>query len=305
MKILMFFIDGFGLGKKVETNPFTYAQTPVLDQILGQGLYQESGIIKAEKGIVIPTDACLGVPGIPQSATGQTTLWTGINASQVIGDHLNGFPNDELQRIIKKHSLLKQVVDRGLTATFANAFRPSFFAEENRPKSASTLVTLAAGLRLRNLEDLVQGQAVYQDITNHLLLERGYQVEPVQPVEAGRRLAGLAQKYDLTLFEYFHSDAVGHKQNLCQAIRVIEVIDAFIGGILERISLDEHLILVTSDHGNIEDLTTSLHTTNPVPTILIHNKVNELPYGRIRSLTDITPFILEVLDIANNNERRG
>jgi len=62
MKTLLLFIDGFGIGGEDEQiNPFIDAKTPNLDKI-------------RENHIVIPTDATLGVEGIPQSATGQNTL---------------------------------------------------------------------------------------------------------------------------------------------------------------------------------------------------------------------------------------
>ena len=58
-----------------------------------------------------PIDAVLQVDGIPQSATGQTTLLSGINAQAQIGKHLTGFPNEPLRKILREHSLLRQAVE--------------------------------------------------------------------------------------------------------------------------------------------------------------------------------------------------
>ena len=44
-------------------------------------------------GLVKPVDPKLGVKGIPQSATGQTSLLTGVNAQGVLGYHKSGYPN--------------------------------------------------------------------------------------------------------------------------------------------------------------------------------------------------------------------
>lgn len=100
-KVLMIFIDGFGLGARRDDNPYFFARTPFFDQLLGGHiLYADSQVVQGDRAVMIPTDACLGVPGIPQSATGQTTLWTGINAAQAVGRHINAYPTPKLREII-------------------------------------------------------------------------------------------------------------------------------------------------------------------------------------------------------------
>jgi bisphosphoglycerate-independent phosphoglycerate mutase (AlkP superfamily) len=53
-------------------------------------------------------------------------------------------------------------------------------------------------------------------------------------------------------------------------------------------------VVVTSDHGNVEDVTAKGHTLNPVPTMLIGTGREQIE-PRIRSLTDIAPAIVELL----------
>src|SRR5881394_3181591 len=53
-------------------------------------------------------------------------------------------------------------------------------------------------------------------------------------------------------------------------------------------------VILTSDHGNIEDLSVRNHTLNPVPTIVWGRHRTRIA-PRIRSLTDITPAIVDVL----------
>jgi len=69
-EMIFIFIDGFGIGKEdASVNPLANPELPNINYILN-------------KAGAIPTDACLDVPGLPQSATGQTTIFTGQNASR-------------------------------------------------------------------------------------------------------------------------------------------------------------------------------------------------------------------------------
>lgn len=301
MKVLMIFIDGFGLGSNTEDNPYTLAQTPCLDRLLGgHCLYKETGRLTRDNAAVIPTDSRLGVDGIPQSATGQTTIWTGLNAAEIAGEHINAYPTPELQEIISAHSIMKVLKDQGKGVTFANAYRKEYLAiaqEQGLQFSTSTLVVLSSEQRLRTIDDLMVDQAVYQDFTNRLLVSWGYDIKTITPEEAGKNLAGIVKDHDFTLYEYFISDRVGHKQEMAAAIQIYEEMDAFIGTCVSHIDLKETLVLIVSDHGNIEDLSVKTHTLNPVPTIIIHNHMDKINYEMIKSLTDITPFILQLFGL--------
>ncbi|MEN6462357.1 MAG: metalloenzyme, partial [Syntrophomonas sp.] len=128
MKVLMIFIDGLGIGARAETNPYLNAATAFMDKILGgHMLFSGINTIVKDIAVMIPTNACLEVPGIPQSATGQTTIWTGMNAAQAVGRHINQYPNLELKDIIIKHSIMKLLSEAGKKVTFANAYRNEFF----------------------------------------------------------------------------------------------------------------------------------------------------------------------------------
>src|ERR1051325_8840139 len=110
-RVLLFFIDGLGIGTRGPHNPFDglsdAAPLAVFqDEFVGAGPLR-AGTSPAPTGffdgIVVATDACLGVPGRPQSASGQTTILTGINAPRMIGAHKQGFPNQPLLDIIREH----------------------------------------------------------------------------------------------------------------------------------------------------------------------------------------------------------
>ena len=209
MNLLMIFIDGFGLGAAdPAANPFLAAEMPFVRRLLnGQPLTLESvgaGIVRP--GLTIrPLDARCDVPGIPQSATGQTALFSGINAAKIAGRHIHGFPNRALREILNQHGIFKRLGEAGRKAVFANTFTAEYFRAVREGKgrgrarhSATTIAALAGKEPLRMLPDLLQGAAVYQDITNEALRERGYEIAPLAPEEAGRRLARLAAAYDFT-----------------------------------------------------------------------------------------------------------
>ena len=306
MRVFLCFIDGVGLGAPdPAVNPLVVARMPALRSLLGGRPLTREAVPFAAPGLgAAATDPRLDVAGLPQSATGQTSIFSGQNASKAIGRHLNAYPTPNLKRILNEHSIFKQVTGLGLKATFLNAFSPAFFTwvAEGQPihpdrryrPSSSTVAGLAAGMAVfRSLEQLRAGDAVGFDIDHAVMRERGYDLEPVDPAEAGRRAARIAGEHHFTLYEHFLTDKAGHSQDFAAAVTVLERLDGFLAGVLEALPPDV-LLVITSDHGNIEDLSIKTHTYNDVATILKGPGAAELA-GQIRSLTDITPAILSWL----------
>jgi 2,3-bisphosphoglycerate-independent phosphoglycerate mutase len=65
--------------------------------------------------------------------------------------------------------------------------------------------------------------------------------------------------------------------------------------------------LLTSDHGNLEDLSTRRHTANPVPALLIgapayRNAFATLLKGRDQDLTIVAPAILQFLAMPSTGQ---
>ena len=290
MSVLLFFIDGLGIGTRGPHNPF--------DDLLDAdplAVFQDEEPSIPFGGVLAPTDACLGVEGRPQSASGQTTILTGINAPATVGYHKQGFPNQALLDIIREHSLFVQLKRAGVNPiTFANTYTKRFFESRPRWISATTAAVEAAGLRFNQVEDLRAGAAVYHDFTNEQLIERGEQVDLRTPEQAGEVLANIVGAHRFTLYEYFITDKIGHAQDRDTARRVLPMLARFIRALLGRLDLDRSTVILTSDHGNIEDLSVRNHTLNPVPTI-VWGRQREHLAQRIRSLADITPAIVDVL----------
>ncbi|AFL98688.1 putative phosphoglycerate mutase, AP superfamily [Desulfitobacterium dehalogenans ATCC 51507] len=298
MHFVMIFLDGFGLGTE-QDNPIVAARTPHLDELLGGHLlWGHERRIKKEHVFFTPLDPSLAVTGIPQSATGQTTLWTGINGAKALGFHLNAYPNEKLAEIIREKSIFKQLADQGKKVTFANTFTRHYdeiIASGKRRHTASTLSALAGGVRLRQVEDLLQGKGVYQDMTNEILgeLEQEADIPIIAPYEAGQNLGRLALDYDFTLYEFFQTDVRGHKQDWEKAVALVEQIDEFIGGFMDLVRHEDVAWLLTSDHGNIEDFSVKGHTQNPVPALGWSNKPVEWPQWE--RLEDVTPGIVRMI----------
>ncbi|NOX62459.1 MAG: metalloenzyme [Chloroflexi bacterium] len=292
--LLFIFLDGVGLGPNHPSNPFAKTRYPALERLCGGPLTAEHEIDRADhlfRGI----DACLGVEGLPQSATGQTTLFTGVNGPQLEGMHISAFPTRALRDTIAKHSFLKKAKESGFRVTFANAYSPYYWTRANRRNrhSATTWANMAAGLRFRDFDDLARGRAVYWDIT-HELARASYAPELpyVAPERAGQRLARLAARHDLTLWETFLPDLCGHRRIAWSPVETLQRIDAMLGGLLETLP-PQATLLITSDHGNLEDPSTKGHTYNPAPLIVWGPGARH--FRQVNDLTGIAPAILECL----------
>jgi 2,3-bisphosphoglycerate-independent phosphoglycerate mutase len=223
-------------------------------------------------GLVRAADASLDMPGLPQSATGQTALFTGENAARALGHHLYGYPGPTLRELLRRHSILKRTVEAGRTGAFLNAYRPLFFdlGEEiwKRPMSASSWNNRAAGLPFRTFDDLRDRQALYHDYTNAEAIEKGFDLPAWGPEEAGEVLAVAARHHDLVIYEYFLTDRVGHTGDLSAARALTRDLDRFLAAAAGAIDPNEQTLVLTSDHGNVEDMATKGHTFHPVPAML-------------------------------------
>jgi hypothetical protein len=299
MRVLFLFFDGWGIGANdPATNPFLTASMPTWRDLCDDRLpTRGNGNYTGARATLIPTDAMLGVPGLPQSATGQTTIFTGVNAPRVIGAHVGPYPNAALREILARDNLFLRLTAAKRRVAFANAYPPIFFerlARNKARRSATSYAVQAAGVRYRDIDDLRAGRAVSAFVTNKLWRDHGADVPLLTARAAGANLARLARENDLTVFEYFLTDAAGHKGNPAFTARVLAEVDELVRGVLDGINLDDSLVVLTSDHGNVEDAAAKGHTRNPVPTLLI-GAAREKIAPQIHSLADLTPAISNLL----------
>ena len=297
MRLLFIFLDGIGLGEdNPNTNPFARARMPSLNELLeGRSLLRDAAPFHGERASLLAVDPAVGVSGLPQSATGQAILLTGINIPADLGYHYGPKPNPEVAAYLKEATLFSRFSKEGRRTALLNAYPPRYFDGIDSGKrlySSIPLSVINAGLSLFRHEDLFAGRALSADFTGEgWRTMLGFADAPVMDADqAGQKLASLAKEYDFSLFEYWASDYAGHKQQMDRAVHLMETFDAVLGGLVDK--WEDGLILVTSDHGNMDDLSTRKHTDAPVPALVIGDKTAREDFTRnMQHLTDIAPAI--------------
>jgi 2,3-bisphosphoglycerate-independent phosphoglycerate mutase len=302
MRVLFIFLDGVGLGvDDPEINPFAEIKMPVLQSLLGGNrLLAASAPYEGRRATLLALDASLGVRGLPQSATGQAVLLTGINVPAEIGEHYGPKPNPAVAKFLIEGNLFSELTRGRQKTALLNAYPPRYFQGVDSGKrlySAIPMAVTTAGLPLFTKDDFFAGRALSADFTGAGWAGMlGFPDAPVlSPHNAGNRLAELASGYDFSLFEYWASDYAGHKQDMKWAIEQFVIFDAVLGGLLENWKDEEGLILITSDHGNMEDLSTRRHTNAKVPALLIGSSAARASFSSgLEDLTGIHNKILQV-----------
>jgi 2,3-bisphosphoglycerate-independent phosphoglycerate mutase len=306
-RVLFVFLDGVGLGPAdPAVNALAAARLPTLEALLGgrRPTIDAAGLSTREATLV-GLDAVLGVDGLPQSGTGQAALLTGENAPARFGRHYGPWVPTMLRPLVESESILAQAKRAGRSVAFANAYPeevvdpppPGTRRSRRSPlRAGPPLAALGAGLLTRHTEALARGDAVASEIVNDGWREHlgRREVPVISPAEAGRNLARIAAAHDLTLYAHYTTDAAGHRRDLAAAIRSIECVDAFLGGVLDALPADT-LLLITSDHGNLEDARTG-HTRNPA-LALVYGPGHEEVAGRLRALTDVAGVVLEAVGV--------
>ena len=295
MRILTLFLDGIGLGEDdAGANPFAIADAPTMRSLAnGKRWLASTGLQRGSEAIFIPTDARLGVPGRPQSGTGQASLLTGLNLPQCIGRHYGPKPDAVTRAIISEHSYFKRLTERGKSARLLTAYPAGLLRNFARGKTLRSSVQQAAfdsGAPHFTVDDVIARRALTAEWTTdswreHLSING---LPAYSPGEAGRLLARLSRKYDFAFHSHWLTDRIGHRGTLQRGVDTLERFDQVLAGLLQEWRADEGLIVITSDHGNMEDLNTRRHTLNDVPTVVIGRRSSEFAAG-YQSLTDFAP----------------
>jgi 2,3-bisphosphoglycerate-independent phosphoglycerate mutase len=93
------------------------------------------------------------------------------------------------------------------------------------------------------------------------------------------------------VFEFFETDEAGHAREMDRALDALSRVDRLVRAALERLGPDDALV-VTSDHGHVEDLSIRNHTRARVPVLGFGRAAGEV--GAVRDLTDIAPLLLRL-----------
>ncbi|RPI05151.1 MAG: hypothetical protein EHM64_07590 [Ignavibacteriae bacterium] len=302
LHVVLLFLDGVGIGKNDgEINPFFCARLPALTRLCGGDLpHIPFKKISTEEADIIAVNATLGISGLPQSGTGQTAIFTGVNGAKKFGRHFGPFPPSVLRKDIAEKNIFHRLKGLGKSVVFANAFPQRFFDYTESGTRRLTVTTLScqqSGVPLLTAKELQQNEGISADFIRTQWPELGHPgIHPITPKEAGYHLAAISATHDFTLFEYWLTDHAGHSKKMPFAVEVLERFDEFLSGFLESFDPESTLLVLVSDHGNIEDLTTKSHTRNMVPCILVGKDRRKI-VNRIKNLTHITPAIVRLFQL--------
>jgi 2,3-bisphosphoglycerate-independent phosphoglycerate mutase len=285
----MVFIDGVGIGKEdKQNNPFFKYGFKTFEKLFGSIPSLKNKKLTNGTHFLFPTDAMLGVDGLPQSGTGQTSLYCGFNAAKYAGKHFGPFPFSTTIPILQKENILIYFKENFDSSYFANAYPKVFFDYLNSGRfrlGVTALTCNLAGIRLNDENDVRNEKALTAELTNERWNQRlGYDLKVIKPEIAARRLLRIADNYKFTLYEYYLTDHLGHLRSANEFEKLFNEIDEFLFTLLNEVDQNNMTLLICSDHGNLEDLSVKTHTLNPALTITAGKAAKKIS----DSVTDIT-----------------
>lgn len=295
MSVIFLFIDGVGVGLNNHHNPLADNKWQSFSWFTGKdGLHQDCDEICTDSILYKPIDANLDIPGLPQSGTGQTTLFSGINASKIAGKHYGPYPYTKTRYLLEEKSLFHQVISKGKTPCFINAYPDLFFkkAKDKNRWTSTTMMAKSAGTHLNGVQDVKDGKAVTAEIKQDTWRKVfNIDIPEITVHQAAQRVLDAAERWDLVLYEFYLTDKAGHKKDWEYVGEIRDLLDSFIMYIIQNI-LAEDTLVITSDHGNLEDLSRKTHTRYPVPLFV---KGNIKEFKDAKSILDVTPAIVNTL----------
>jgi hypothetical protein len=309
-RLIFIFLDGVGVGEAADKNPFYAAGTEFLP-------FYDDGLCLPDGTPVKKIDPLLGVDGIPQSASGQATLYTGENVPEILGQHRGSYPNRLMRKVIKEKNILSQLKNKGLKAVFLNAypvytrfftnrhiqirpsgefhFSPEFPQQFKRRLSVTTCMIISAGQVPFSEKDILAERSIFQEFSNRWLKEKGLPLPEFSPEKAAEIIYNASRRYDFILYEFFQTDLYAHRRGFADQVQLVNDLNRLAGKLLSLLNPQTDTLLLTSDHGNLEDSTVRTHTLNPVP-LLVWGKEHDDLRERISDLAGVTPTILRFFD---------
>ncbi len=289
-------LDGVGLTAPHPQHPLV-ARLPTLERLgITAPVAQTTDTL-----VTRAVDARLGVEGLPQSGTGQTTILSGVNAAAAMNRHYGPWISPSLKRLLAGN-ILERVSAAGGTGTGGTATDGA---------ATGGTVRLANYYPERYLESLETG-AVRLNAIATAALGAGARLEgaeglgippmlrdPNSDATPPGRIADWARAFvtsaaTVTIFDEWWTDSLGHEMNLAEGLAFAARLEIFCEVVLREQPADV-LFLVSSDHGNFEDLSVKTHTLNPVPLAAVG--VGALEFARVTDLTGIAPALGRVLKL--------
>ena len=117
-------------------------------------------------------------------------------------------------------------------------------------------------------------------------------------------------KYDFIILNYANGDMVGHTGVIEAAVKAVETVDTCVGRFVEAIREVGGEVCITADHGNADQMVDpetgapfTAHTTNPVPFIVVSDRVGWIASDG--ALCDIAPTLLTLAGMEIPAEMTG
>ena len=116
------------------------------------------------------------------------------------------------------------------------------------------------------------------------------------------------ESYPFVVLNFANPDMVGHTGDMAAAVKAVEIVDDAFGKLLENTRELEGTLLITADHGNVEQMLNkktgdphTAHTTNPVPFIVADFNPEHKLNGNFKldngTLADIAPSVLDIMGL--------
>lgn len=295
MSLVFLFLDGVGLGEDNGLNPFTQHDYPAFKAMAGGKPFTgDAGVHRNGTHFFTSLDACLGVEGLPQSGTGQVTLFTGINSAQMLGRHFGPYPHSAIRSLLDGESIFKKIGSQNGRCHFINAFPQRFidYVTSTNRWSSTTFMTASAGMKLNSVNEILEERAITAELTQDAWRTRlSLDVPTISEEDAAGRVIRASKEHDLVLVEYYLTDKAGHSRDGKLAHSILTRIDRFIQYLIRFQAEHGYTLLLTSDHGNLEDLSTKTHTRNRVPLFVLGEGAHH--FHGAESIQDITPLCVE------------
>lgn len=294
--VLMIFIDGVGIGENDSAkNPFVKFGFKTFEKYFGAIPTKENSELILNNNYLFPADANLGLEGLPQSGTGQTSIFCGFNAAEYVGKHFGPYPYSTLIPLIKEKNIFNDFLLNNKKPFFANAYPKVFFDYIKSGKtrlSVTSLSYMSTGLKLNSSTKVRRGEALTAEITSERWNKKlGYKIPVIKSSTAAKRLLKIAAQNDFTLYEFFLTDHIGHGRIADEFNKIFNTVDDFLFSIFQNFNYEKMTLVICSDHGNLEDISVKTHTRNPALTITAGVNAEKIR-KKIITIADIKGAIL-------------
>jgi 2,3-bisphosphoglycerate-independent phosphoglycerate mutase len=303
MKLIFVFLDGVGLAPRSPLNPFFHTPTRQISDAIGAGFFYEDACLCSSRVLFQPIDAGMSVEGHGQSGTGQFSIYTGLNGAKIFGRHHGPHLPSTLRTLLAQNNIYSRLDLLGLTYSYANAYPERFIQTcldlREKGKIRSSVLFEGAvlqGLPILGADHVKRGEAISGDIINWWWGQNPHDGDLAVPVisseEAAGNLLALSRRFDAVFFEFFLADLSGHEKIKTAPAQIIQRLDEFIGCLILSLPSDT-LFVLTSDHGNFEDMSHTKHTLNPVPLLVVGK--NAARFAPVTAIDQILPVLLAVM----------